>query len=428
MEDFKSLWRPESWLEDVESAKMNFEIGENDAESFVEKAYWDSPEPAQVAAGANLIEPEKAEPLAKSVTAAKAAGTQAGIGIVPAIFAGLAGAFSDNGVATTNKLLQQWDPKTQEAKRVKRKGVAQKVEQEGREMDRTAAMRDPTSPASQERVAFYAEKFKGFPKLASMFEGLSAEEADQRASSLTPELKHAIGFDERDLRREELKEDKEYRRTIEERDWKAQQDALKLEKERYKTGGEKKVDTEYAKDYNEWTTTGRADYVANKKRMQDTVAELQEIDAKLKSGEASWGEELVSGRFAGEMPDVARTADSLRLEEQVRGTIFGILRATMGAQFTEKEGERVMKDIYNPKLEPEVNIPKITSWLGKQQAAADAQDSKGEYYESKGTLKGYEADLTSEPAADEDTQALEWARANPDDPRAQRILQSLGAQ
>ena len=61
----------------------------------------------------------------------------------------------------------------------------------------------------------------------------------------------------------------------------------------------------------------------------------------------------------------------------------------MGAQFTEKEGERLIQRAYNPKLSEAENARRIGALADSVQESLEAKRAAAEYFEQNGTLRGY---------------------------------------
>jgi hypothetical protein len=141
------------------------------------------------------------------------------------------------------------------------------------------------------------------------------------------------------------------------------------------------ADKAYAKDYNEWTSTGKPSYDKNIKVLEESIADLE-------ANKDSW---TVSNRAYAVIPDAVRPTLSRRLEQDIRGAVQGTLKAILGAQFTAREGELVMKRAYDPTLPPEENLRKAKLILEELRAAHDAQQAKVRFYEDKGTLAGYKS-------------------------------------
>lgn len=144
------------------------------------------------------------------------------------------------------------------------------------------------------------------------------------------------------------------------------------------TPGQKTLDSTFAKDLDEWTSGGE---VAVDKNLQ----RLKEAKDKLKS----LGDTSVSGRVVGRLPDFLRSEESLAIQQDVQGAAQGALRATLGSQFTEKEGQRIMQNSYDPRLSPEENIRKIDAAIRELETQKQNKNRKAQEFEQRGTLKDY---------------------------------------
>lgn len=176
------------------------------------------------------------------------------------------------------------------------------------------------------------------------------------------------------------REDKEFDRQL-----KRDLAKLKLKEKQLdkNTTGAKAVDRDYAKEYNEWTTTGRATYNKNMKRLQDSMNVLKE-------SQAGWG--MASGPITNMTPKFLKPDQLNALEQNVRGAAMGALKATLGAQFTEKEGERIMQVAYDPSLSEEENIKKVQLAIEELNDIAAANESKAKYFEDNGnTIVGWKS-------------------------------------
>jgi hypothetical protein len=151
----------------------------------------------------------------------------------------------------------------------------------------------------------------------------------------------------------------------------------KTKKEAEGTIGQKKVDQDYAKDYLDWTTSG-------KPTLEKNLALLENAKKELASPE---GQNL-SGRFTGRKPDIFQSEDAIRVRDNVQQAAQGSLRAILGAQFTENEGKRIMQKAYNPNVSPEENIKKLDSAIQELKAHAVNADQKAAHFEKNGSLKG----------------------------------------
>ena len=75
--------------------------------------------------------------------------------------------------------------------------------------------------------------------------------------------------------------------------------------------------------------------------------------------------------------------------DNVRGVIFQGLRDTLGAQFTEKEGERLVNAAYNPKLNEEQNIARLKPALARMKATFRAKEALTKHIMDGGDIREY---------------------------------------
>jgi len=148
------------------------------------------------------------------------------------------------------------------------------------------------------------------------------------------------------------------------------------------TIGEETVDREFAKKYNEWRTGGKADYEENKKIFDEAINALEK--GKVTTGTTSG----VGARLPG-----VRT-DTRELETRVRKAVNGMLRATLGAQFTEEEGKRIFEQTFDPFSSPEQNIKNMQTELSRIENRAKDIESQGKYFTKQKTLSGFESQET----------------------------------
>ena len=147
----------------------------------------------------------------------------------------------------------------------------------------------------------------------------------------------------------------------------------------------KKVDEDYAARYNEWTESVGADTKGN-------VVKLQEVLRALKSGKK------LTGSVIGSMPDFINkflNPDVTQAREAVESVVQRNLKAILGAQFTEKEGERLISRAYNPKLSPQMNAQRLEILVTQMLLAVQAEDDKAEFVRKHGTLMGWTGELAS---------------------------------
>lgn len=195
--------------------------------------------------------------------------------------------------------------------------------------------------------------------------------------------------------------------------------------------GEKALDKNFTKDYLDWNKSGRAVVEKNLQRLEDAKKSLAE-DSSL------------TGGVRGLLPDAIRNVTNekaITTRDDVRAAAQGALKATLGAQFTEREGERIMNQAYNEKLSPQANIAKIDAAIQELRKNKDALDSQSQFFEKSGSLKGWSSgqglvaqkpsgllkETSKTNAHPQDDAAVAWANANPKDPRSVKILEANGA-
>jgi len=142
--------------------------------------------------------------------------------------------------------------------------------------------------------------------------------------------------------------------------------------------GQKALDRDYAKDYNDWTSTSRNALDKNLQRLENAKAALQ-------------SDPSLTGSIRGTLPDFIRNTTNekaISVRDEVRAAAQGALKATLGSAFTEKEGERIMNQAYNEKLSPEENIRKIDQAIAELLANKSNNDKKAMYFQKNGTLNG----------------------------------------
>jgi hypothetical protein len=145
---------------------------------------------------------------------------------------------------------------------------------------------------------------------------------------------------------------------------------------------------------------------------------------------------------------------AVKTKNAVEEVVQRNLRLVLGAQFTEKEGERLIARAYNDRLDTQENAKRVNRLITQIKNAAETKADAIRYFEQNGTLTGWNGKLPSmsdftfddratdrakQPtggaptpgaapsASPQDAEALAWANANPNDPRSAAIKQRLGA-
>lgn len=146
------------------------------------------------------------------------------------------------------------------------------------------------------------------------------------------------------------------------------------------TPGFKKVDEKFATEYIDWKASGGfAD-------VEKQLSQLESATNELRAGTVE------TGPMAGLTPDAVKTVTApklLSLKQNVEEVVQRNLRAILGPQFTEKEGERLIARAFDDRLPPQENMKRINRLITQIRAAAQAKQEAVDYFDTKGTLQGF---------------------------------------
>lgn len=143
---------------------------------------------------------------------------------------------------------------------------------------------------------------------------------------------------------------------------------------------QKAIDEAFGKDYAEIVVGGGAADIGK------NLSQLKGVIGKLKT------ETGLTGPGVGMLPDQARSAlapQSMAAQEAVEEVVQRNLRLVLGAQFTEKEGERLIRRSYNPSLGQAENVKRLERLSGAIEKAYRSKMEAARYFEANGTLAGY---------------------------------------
>ena len=153
------------------------------------------------------------------------------------------------------------------------------------------------------------------------------------------------------------------------------------------TPGEETLDKELAKDLNKFIQGGAAD-------MSKNLAQLKQVRERIGGPDAP----NVTGPVIGNLPDWAGAVlnpEAVDVREQVEEVVQRNLREVLGAQFTEKEGERLIARAWNPRLDEATNLARLDRLIKQIELAYQSKASAAAYFRENGTLKGWEGTLPS---------------------------------
>lgn len=143
--------------------------------------------------------------------------------------------------------------------------------------------------------------------------------------------------------------------------------------------GQKALDKDFAKDYNDWTSGGS-------KIALSEIKKLSDVAKSLKSGD------ITTGGLTGIMPDRLTSDKVLKARADVQSTVMNSLKAILGAQFTEKEGDRIIKNTWNEADTTANNMARVERLVQDLSSQAIEKSKKAKYFEqSSGSLHGYQS-------------------------------------
>jgi hypothetical protein len=151
------------------------------------------------------------------------------------------------------------------------------------------------------------------------------------------------------------------------------------------TPGQKKVDEKFAEDFVAWSSGGGQDMAAQ-------IAQLKPVISALEEGKP------ITGLQVAVQPDLLlamTNPTALQSREQVEEVVQRNLRVILGAQFTEKEGERLIARAFNPKLPPQENAKRLRRLFLQMSTASEQKQEMANYFQENGTLRGFRGKMPS---------------------------------
>jgi hypothetical protein len=149
------------------------------------------------------------------------------------------------------------------------------------------------------------------------------------------------------------------------------------------TVGQEAADKAFGKEYSDYQAGG------GRAGLERNIGLLGGAVEKLKTGQAKTGGWTT--KIPGLSSDVVQESinpEMIAARDAIRGAIQSTLRQTLGAAFTEKEGQAIFERAFNPRLSPEENVKRAQSVIQELQAQVDAKDKSVRQFEQAGTLRG----------------------------------------
>lgn len=151
--------------------------------------------------------------------------------------------------------------------------------------------------------------------------------------------------------------------------------------------GQEAMDKEFAKELAEFSAGGGfADAEKNAEQLRGVLTRLESVAD-------GTSDENLSGPILGGQPDVITAFTNpaaISAREEVEEVVQRNLRVVLGAQFTEKEGDKLIARAYNPRLSEAENAKRVKRLLGAVDQGLAAKKAAANYFQEYGTLNGYQ--------------------------------------
>lgn len=149
------------------------------------------------------------------------------------------------------------------------------------------------------------------------------------------------------------------------------------------TEGQKAVDRDYAKQYNQFSGKGR-------ENASHAILQLEEMAEELENDSGFFA---AGGGRASSLDDVFRDRDSIRRRDGTRNFANTTLRELFPGALSDAEREAAAKEYYNDALSNADNAKIIRSKVGQLKNALTSETDKASYFQNNKSLAGYEDTL-----------------------------------
>jgi hypothetical protein len=157
------------------------------------------------------------------------------------------------------------------------------------------------------------------------------------------------------------------------------------------TPAQKAVDTKFSKEYNDFVTGGGSTTITKNLKMLDDAIKIIEAEPEGSTSGKIVGLADKTGTLSYTHPKAAEAKDL------IGGVAQSNLRAVLGGQFAQKEGADLLARAYNTAQPRKDNLNRLKALRTQIQDAADAKINASQYYEEKGTLKGFKGNYSVSP-------------------------------
>jgi hypothetical protein len=148
------------------------------------------------------------------------------------------------------------------------------------------------------------------------------------------------------------------------------------------TAGQVEVDKKYADNFNDFTGGGRV-------KAMDAISKLKDLKTAMANDNGLF--QAGGGPISGSLPDALRTQGSIAQRDNIVSVANSALKATFGGQLSDGERKALANEFYNDKLSNSENLKIIERKIAELENALSTQDKKAQYFQARGSLKGFKA-------------------------------------
>ena len=144
---------------------------------------------------------------------------------------------------------------------------------------------------------------------------------------------------------------------------------------------EKNIDEQFGATAAKYLTGGKAQDAANIQNLHEKIKILTDGSVNVSGSEFAFKPELLMAQT---------NPEALAFVGDIRDIVFQSLRDKLGAQFTEKEGDRLVAAAFDQRLPEQANVKRLKRLLKVIESTSASKQEMIDYYSQNGTLKGYE--------------------------------------
>jgi hypothetical protein len=267
------------------------------------------------------------------------------------------------------KLDQAQLPVAEVDERLKNKQTKMKISSEELALADSKSLNDPNSSVSK--------AYRDFAR--SLGAKIEDSVPASQLETLRPLIERQAMLEESRMTRAESRADRAMDRDLKMREMelKAMSDAAKGKAE---SPFEKKRMEELGKSGAEWLSKDRDQFLNNASKIDTAINILN------KKGSTTGGITSYTGKLSRDMFN----QDAAKAEEAMQSAITETLRPTLGAQFTENEGKRIMDLTFNPRLGDAENARRARELKKFIEKKVEATDALYQHIEETGSVRGFD--------------------------------------